>query len=233
MVTQDGFILGIYNYCDRWCETCRLTSRCRLFADLAKNDAERDVTLAPVVKAPPLPQEVRDTPQWIKELIDLMNEAAASGEDVSEKEMPLAHRAIEERAGDYSARVHEWLRAQEPCDLRDTEDPRATIAWFGFFIATKTYRALMGLANDDGDDGLPADHDGSAKAAILGIERSHVAWLELVRRRSVSAAEAEPFIADLVSVGEQLERIFPKARSFVRPGFDEPDEVARLEAAER
>ena len=32
METQDGFILGIFNYCDRWCERCPFTSRCRSFS---------------------------------------------------------------------------------------------------------------------------------------------------------------------------------------------------------
>lgn len=32
MDVRDGFILGIYNYCDRWCESCAFTSRCGAFA---------------------------------------------------------------------------------------------------------------------------------------------------------------------------------------------------------
>ncbi len=28
----DGFVKSIFNYCDRWCERCHLTSRCRVFA---------------------------------------------------------------------------------------------------------------------------------------------------------------------------------------------------------
>jgi hypothetical protein len=35
-----------------------------------------------------------------------------------------------------------------------------------------------------------------------------------------------------VWLGESLERIFPKARAFVRPGLDEPDEVSLLLAKE-
>ena len=27
METRDGFILGILNYCDRWCERCTLSGR--------------------------------------------------------------------------------------------------------------------------------------------------------------------------------------------------------------
>ena len=26
------FISGVYNYCDRWCERCPLTSRCFVYA---------------------------------------------------------------------------------------------------------------------------------------------------------------------------------------------------------
>jgi hypothetical protein len=29
---KGGFISGIFNYCDRWCERCPLTARCRVFA---------------------------------------------------------------------------------------------------------------------------------------------------------------------------------------------------------
>lgn len=41
MEVQDGFIVGIFNYCDRWCERCPLTNRCRLFADMAEIDFEQ------------------------------------------------------------------------------------------------------------------------------------------------------------------------------------------------
>ena len=27
-----NFIPGVYNFCDRWCERCPLTARCRVFA---------------------------------------------------------------------------------------------------------------------------------------------------------------------------------------------------------
>src|SRR5829696_7236004 len=30
---DSNFISGIYNFCDRWCERCPLTSRCRVFAE--------------------------------------------------------------------------------------------------------------------------------------------------------------------------------------------------------
>jgi hypothetical protein len=53
MEVRDGFIVGVYNYCDRWCERCALTSHCRLFADGAEAEASLDPALQAVVDAPP------------------------------------------------------------------------------------------------------------------------------------------------------------------------------------
>jgi hypothetical protein len=35
-------------------------------------------------------------------------------------------------------------------------------------------------------------------------------------------------IADLIWLTDELERLFPRARAFVRPVFDEPEVAARL-----
>ena len=40
MEIRDGFILGIFNYCDRWCQRCAFTNRCRVFADTAEIEFE-------------------------------------------------------------------------------------------------------------------------------------------------------------------------------------------------
>jgi len=37
---EERFIPGIYNYCDRWCERCRLTNRCFLYHRESKREAE-------------------------------------------------------------------------------------------------------------------------------------------------------------------------------------------------
>jgi hypothetical protein len=129
----------------------------------------------------------------------------------------------------YCINTHHWLRKHESEAERDPSDPIAVISWFASLNASKIYRALTGLAEDDPNDReWPADHDGSAKVAMLGIERSHTAWLRLIEQQRAAAGEAQPFLADLVWLGAELEEIFPNARAFVRPAFDEVDEVARL-----
>src|ERR1039457_1531057 len=42
--TKPCFIDGIFNYCDRWCERCPLTARCRVYATERKaSAASRDI----------------------------------------------------------------------------------------------------------------------------------------------------------------------------------------------
>lgn len=240
MDVQDGFIVGVFNYCDRWCETCAFSSRCRLFADKAEWEAREDSNLQAIADAPPLPQDIPPPPpRWMVELIDEINKALS--EPAPEDDLPIPppkvipeHECIEQRAHAYADNVHDWLGRRGFTSRYDPSDPRAVIGWFQYSIPAKAHRALAGLADDVPEDrDWPADHDGSAKVAILGIERSHAAWLQLAEIGIASAAEVAPFIADLIWLSDELERVFPKARGFVRPGFDEPDEVAMLLAADR
>ena len=120
MEVQDGFIVGIFNYCDSWCERCRFTSRCRLFADRAEMEAELDPHLRPVADAPPRPAEAEPpSPLWMKELIEDLNEAAR--QPVSEEDweqirprVPAEHKSLNARAKEYARRTYEWLTATGP-----------------------------------------------------------------------------------------------------------------------
>jgi hypothetical protein len=239
MEVRDGFIVGIFNYCDRWCEACAFTSRCRLFADVAEIEASLDPGLRSVVEAPVLPQEAPPAPpRWVEEMLQEMNSVASKllvGEEDEppRRSPPPKHVAIEECARGYCFRVHPWLKARS-CAAKSPADPGAVISWFHMMIPVKIHRAIHGLAEHEPDQcDWPPDHDGSAKVALLGIERSHAAWLDLVERGVATHSDAAPFIADLVWLGEVLEREFPRARAFVRPALDEPDEVAKLLAQER
>jgi hypothetical protein len=234
---RDGFIVGIFNYCDRWCETCAFTARCRLFADTAEMEALLDPGMKALVESPmPLTEPSPPPPPWLEELLREMDEAIhprADDEEPLERPLPLGHVAIEERARRYRACLYPWLKARKFVSTNDPKDPQAVIIWFHTLISAKVHRALHGLADDRPEDrDWPPDYDGSAKVALLGIDRSHAAWLELVERGTVTTEDAALFMADLVWLGEALERVFPNARAFVRPGLDEPDEVSKLCASE-
>jgi hypothetical protein len=235
MEIRDGFIVGVYNYCDSWCDRCAFTSRCRLFADKCESEATLDPNLQPVALAPQHPMDTPPPPpQWLQELLDEIDEASRSplpdNGPVRRQLRPVPERDdIDDRAEAYSRRARAWLATREFDLASQAGDPRDVIGWFHMLIHVKAMRALHGLAEDDpADRDWPPDHDGSAKVALLGIDRSHTAWLDLTEVGAISASEATPFIDDLEWLRAALERTFPNARAFVRPAFDEPDAVAWL-----
>lgn len=224
-----------FNYCDSWCDRCAFTSRCRVFADAREMEAAHDPNLQPVVTAPEHPMDTPPPPPpWLQELLEEMDEASRNPipdetcisrvlREVPERD------AIDGRAEAYSRRVRAWFDTHTFEQSPDAGDPRDVIAWFHFMIHVKAMRALHGLAEDDPSErDFPPDHDGSAKVALLGIDRSLMAWRDLADVGIASACDVAPFIEDLEWLRAALERTFPKARAFMRPGFDEPDDVARL-----
>lgn len=64
------------------------------------------------------------------------------------------------------------------------------------------------------------DWNGSAKVALISLERTEVAW------RIIGDATGDGEASALADVVATFRRIvldeFPKAMSFIRPGFDEP-----------
>jgi hypothetical protein len=136
------------------------------------------------------------------------------------------------RAGKkYANAASDWFRElDQTIDLeRDSsdglEDAREVIQWYQYQIAVKTIRALSGrkeeLEEASEYSELPKDSDGSAKVALIGIDRSIAAW----RLMQLSLPERDgsivPLILQLERLRNRLEGSFPGARSFIRPGFDE------------
>jgi hypothetical protein len=205
MEVRDGFIVGVFNYCDSWCKRCIFTSRCHVFADIALHEDANDACRNP----PSLEEWERIGPR-----------------------IPSEHAPIDRRARKYAFRVHLWRTARDESPHDASDEATEVITWFHFLISAKINRALNVWPDED-PEYMASDADGSAKVALIGIERSHAAWLDLVERGLISAVEAEPFIADLVWLGESLEQARPRARAFIRPGFDEPEAVAKLLASEQ
>jgi hypothetical protein len=187
-----------------------------------------------VVDAPPLPQDVpAEPPAWMQGLLEGVERAVNADERKPRpprRRILVEHEPLCEHALDYVDWVFAWRRTHEAFTaVTDPADPRAVVSWFYSLIYVKIRRALRALAEDDpAERDWPADHDGSAKVALLSVERSQKAWLLIVERGHATWNEAEPFIRQLLWIRDEIERIFPNARAFVRPGFDEPDEVEKL-----
>jgi hypothetical protein len=106
------------------------------------------------------------------------------------------------------------------------------IQWYHLFVHVKLERAIESLAEDAEETdpdlrGMMSDADGSAKIALIGIDRSLGAWAAM----RLHFPEQEDSILDfqlrLARIRHQAESLFPNARAFVRPGFDQ--DAARLE----
>ena len=100
------------------------------------------------------------------------------------------------------------------------------IRWYQHFIYVKLSRAIGSHSNEqlETDEELkafPKDSDGSAKIALIGIDRSIAAWSEL--RTALGPDEADDILdllAQLAAIRRETEKLFRCAHSFVRPGFD-------------
>lgn len=116
-------------------------------------------------------------------------------------------------------------------DAQDREsniqDAIEVIRWYQFQIAVKIMRGLM---QDDPEEDEPEfagrrDSDGSAKVALIGMERSISAWARLSELVPEKTASILPMMVHLEQLRRGTDLKFPNARSFIRPGFDEaPDE---------
>jgi hypothetical protein len=103
--------------------------------------------------------------------------------------------------------------------IRDALD---VVQWYLFFIDAKLQRAVTSRLDPrlDGDDLFPSDADGSAKIALVAIDRSLAAWARLREHLSGESDMILDLLVQLERLRNSVEREFPRARDFKRPGFD-------------
>ena len=115
----------------------------------------------------------------------------------------------------------------EAVEIRELLD---IVRWYRLFIHVKLHRAIGSQAEEETDPELRdmlRDADGSAKVALIGIDRSLAAWAALRLHFPDQEDAILDFLLRLARIRRQVEKLFPNARAFVRPGFDE--NAARLE----
>ena len=119
--------------------------------------------------------------------------------------------------------VQARLGAGDPhADAEGLRDALEVAQWYMFFIEVKLGRAVSSRVDltIEGDDGFLRDSDGSAKVALVAIDRSLAAWARLRRSLEGEADTMLDLLAKLVRLRRAVEREFPEARAFKRPGFD-------------
>lgn len=106
----------------------------------------------------------------------------------------------------------------------ELKDALEIINWYKFQIPVKLTRAMTSKDDEVMEDEYgpyPKDSDGSAKVALIGIDRSIGAWGILLNR----FPEQEEVMLKILTILDRLRRMtekeFPKARGFYRDGLDE------------
>jgi hypothetical protein len=105
------------------------------------------------------------------------------------------------------------------------EDAMQVIRWYQHFIHVKIKRAVRGKIDEQEEDPdeYQKDSDGSAKVALIAIDRSIAAWGEMRNHFLAREDDIFRFITQLENLRRMVEKEFPDARSFIRPGFDKID----------
>jgi hypothetical protein len=241
------FISGIHNYCDRWCERCHFTARCEVYAAEVVNPddcSSHDISNAAFWQKLKSTFEVthKMITEWAeKNGIDLSEEALAPIAELQDKQRRDTRKhPLAQAAEKYAFDLREWFAKEFPQieeftdTLPSSEDTYETdqdvndyvevVQWYQFFIAVKTMRALMSRLDEDDylDSEDARDSDGSAKVALIAIDRSISAWKLMYDLRPEAADSIQRLLIQLDKMRSETEREFPNARDFIRPGFDEP-----------
>ena len=105
------------------------------------------------------------------------------------------------------------------------EEALEVIRWYQHQIYVKLLRAVRGDLKEDYElsDEFAKDSDGSAKVALIGIDRSIGAWGELRACFVAYEGEIRDILVHLEGLQREVEKTFPAARAFIRPGFDNVD----------
>ncbi|MFO7826385.1 MAG: hypothetical protein R6V72_20785 [Cyclobacterium sp.] len=247
---MEHFIEGVHNYCDRWCERCIFTDRCRVFAmekedrPVAANDPKWETSLEPLSKSL---EEARKLLEYMamEKGIDLTQTDPEFEKNRNEQKTRVGDHPLMKKSMDYMEQSGEWLEKgqvkiytekifegvnlgiksmqegeREILALRENLE---VIRWYQPFIVAKCRRALMG--KEDGyENQFPEEergYNGSAKIARIAIERSMRAWAGLLGFFEEEESALFRILASLQQSQVYLEKEFPHMDLFIRPGFDE------------
>ncbi len=241
-------IPGIYNYCDRWCEHCIFTKRCMNYS-MGKDDDDETRDLNNEKFWNKIHENFQVAMELLAEAaaehgID-MNKIEIDQNEVDDREAEkeiTKHHPCYKDSEKYIKLGRKWIEGRKEVlqnkenelnqklklgaeknqldsEVDEITDAFEIIQWYLFFISAKIYRALMGRRNGEDDD-FPKDSDGSAKIALISIDRSIAAWGIILKHFPEEEDSILFMLALLDKMRKGTEKEFPDARSFIRPGFD-------------
>jgi hypothetical protein len=228
LTRKEGYIDSIFNYCDRWCERCSFNKQCRNYAF-----REDDISGDGPALWDYLHGVLEGTILMLTEKMDKLGIDPETIDKMDSSEPDPRDNPLYQKAYKSAKDVADWMKNnlspdtelsnEEPIpevENKRTTDVLEVIYWYNFFISSKIYRALC---NDDEEKPgeIQTDSNGSAKVALIAIDRSIAAWSVLMEEKPECQDEILAILVNLAEIRKQTELVFPLARKFIRPGFDE------------
>lgn len=248
-MSENTLIPGIYNYCDRWCERCAFTARCRVYARTSQ---------VPEEASDDLESALRLVQEQLQEALSTLDELQQEqGIEITEADLEAA--AVDMEAQQQKSREHPLVKMgtaytvaagallhkpdltelftaglQQQATLglvaesqihslvSQLQEQFDILSYYRLFLPPKIYRAVSGLlsASTEECNDLQSDYRGSAKIAVLCIQNSSTALQQLLQL----LPEEEDTVLDLLAQLQQMEHLLletvPNCMQFVRPGFD-------------
>ena len=238
MNNNKNMIPGIHNYCDRWCERCKFTQQCSTYVPTDSTNLDTNFES--------IGEILTSTIEMIHELskrygidLDSIDYDAYEEENLKiRKEAGSFKSSILSKA--YIDLVETWLNSSENMltnkieelrqleengipninfenELKNLKEAIEVICWYKHLIYVKLMRATTGTVDNRDND----DNNGSAKVALIGIDRSIVAWAKLLSFFPEQEDKLLDILVHLERLRRHTENEFPNARAFKRPGFDD------------
>lgn len=239
----------VHNYCDRWCERCPITAKCAVYAKVENlideqcdpdNNAFWEFLRKSLEEAVALLQEAME--KWEFSNDGLQDEGFEERERMKDEKVRNGemHRLCKE----YNALIQDFFSdyleeriknialatirldlysKKELSKISTLKDCYEVLQWYRYLIEAKLFRAMSDLfdAEEEPDEILIYDSNGSAKVALIGIDRSIAAWKELYDIFPEKEDEILRFMIMLQNIRTLTVGFFPDAEKFVRPGFDD------------
>jgi len=237
-ITSDPKIIsGIHNYCDRWCERCTHSAFCSVYLMEKEFDAEREQSDD---ENKEFWDEIHVMFQVAADMLqEMMEEMGIDPNNLPEEDVesalpdPEKHEAVK-LSREYSLRGHDWMKLnyseieEKHTQLAGIDDERANqlvdvievLQHYLLLVSAKTYRCHLQFDYEE-DEYEFNDALGSAKIAVIVIERSIAAWMKLMEIFPQFEDDILSFLKDLAVVKKLILKKLPNAMDFKRPGFDE------------
>ncbi len=237
---ENNFIPSIFNYCDRWCERCDYTGRCRLFSmeeeRKGENDGEEKYNFIKEFH-----KTFEETRKLIEEYAAKFDKDFSNVEEIREKEPPvtplsfLATKYFEDASG-YLKNLMAEIKSsgienaaisacipQNPGmkKLLEIVECYEIVQWYHTMIPVKINRAVSATTKDNSDDEESEfslyDANGSAYVAYKSVLKSITALGVILSWTGLLKEETLNLIIDAGRIKTMVETDFSGAPGFIWP----------------